>query len=517
MPTIHASPLPDVEIPDVPLTAHVLRHAERLADKPALVDGPSGRELTYGELARGVRALAGGLQERGMAAGEVVAVLAPNLPEYALVFHGVAAAGGTVTTINPTYTPSEVRHQLADAGATVLVTIGQFLDTAEEAAEGTDVSRIVTIDEVDGQTSIRDLFGEPIDVAPADPDDVVVLPYSSGTTGRSKGVQLTHRNLVANVVQTATAADLNEDDTSVAVLPFFHIYGMQVLMNSMLSQGATIITLPRFDLEQFLAVHQEHGITRSFVAPPIVTALAKHPVVDEYDLSALRQVFSGAAPLGAELAREAAERIDTEVVQGYGMTEMSPVSHLTQFGDFKPGSVGVTVANTETAIVDPDSGEFLDVGAEGEVWVRGPQVMKGYLNRPQETADTLDDDGWIHTGDVGTIDEDGHLYIVDRLKELIKYKGFQVAPAELEDLLVSHPAVADAAVIGRDDEEAGEVPIGFVTLKDGQQATEDELIEHAAADVSSYKRLHRVTFLDEIPTSASGKILRRELRDEHLG
>jgi 4-coumarate--CoA ligase len=271
--------------------------------------------------------------------------------------------------------------------------------------------------------------------------------------------------------------------------------------------------MPRFDLEQFLQLHQDHGITRTFVAPPIAVALAKHPIVDQYDLSALKQVFSGAAPLSAELALETGARLDCEVVQGYGMTELSPVSHLTPPGGYKPGSVGVTAPNTELRIVDPESGESLGYGADGEVWVRGPQVMAGYLNNPEATAATIDADGWLHTGDIGHVDEDGHLYIVDRLKELIKYKGFQVAPAELEAVLLTHPAVADAAVIGKPDDVAGEIPIAFVVLKEGQRATGEEISAFVAEHVATYKQLGGVRLIDAVPKSASGKILRRVLRD----
>ena len=255
------------------------------------------------------------------------------------------------------------------------------------------------------------------------------------------------------------------------MLPFFHIYGMQVLMNLGLRAGATIVTMPRFDLEQFLSLHQEHRLTRAFVAPPMVVALAKHPVVDNYDLSALRWILSGAAPLSADLAIECGRRLGCEVVQGYGMTELSPVSHATPAGMFKPGSVGVTVPNTEVNIVDPATESPLGVDQDGEVWVRGPQVMKGYLNNEAATKSTIDDDGWLHTGDIGHIDADGHLFIVDRLKELIKYKGFQVPPAELEALLLTHPQIADAAVIGLPDDEAGEIPAAYVVLKQGQDAT----------------------------------------------
>ena len=515
---IHASPLPEVEIPEVPLPDYVLQHAERLADTPALIDGTDGRTLTYGDLAQGVAALAGGLKARGFGPGDTLALLSPNVPEYAVVFHGVARAGGTVTTINPTYTAKEVRHQLEDAGATILVTVGMFLETAREAAQGTRVDTIVTIDPVDGATNLRELFGEPLteQVAVDLHDHPVVLPYSSGTTGMPKGVMLTHQNLVANIAQTLSPAEFEEGETFVAVLPFFHIYGMQVLMNCGLVAGATVVTLPRFDLEQFLTVHQDYGVTRSFVAPPIVVAMAKHPLVDRFDMSALDQVFSGAAPLSGELAREAGARLDCEVVQGYGMTEASPVTHLTPVGEFKPGSVGVTAPNTETAIVDIESGEFLGTDQEGEVWVRGPQVMKGYLNNDAASKETIDGDGWLHTGDVGSIDGDGHLYIVDRLKELIKFKGFQVPPAELEAILLSHPSVADAAVVGRPDDEAGEVPVGFVVPKPGMEVDAQDVIDFAAEEVATYKKLHGLTVLDEIPKSASGKILRRVLRDEHV-
>jgi 4-coumarate--CoA ligase len=511
---IHRSPLPDVDIPDVLLSDLVLRHAADLPDKPALIDGPTGRTLTFAGFDDAVRRLAGGLAARGFGPGDVVAIMAPNVPEYAVVFHGVAFAGGTVTTINPTYTEREVRHQLEDAKPRLLVTVAPFLEIARAAAAETSVDGIYVIGPSDDTPSVTELFGEPLGEQVRVPTDAtIVLPYSSGTTGLSKGVILTHRNLVANTVQTVATLDVRQDEVLIAALPFFHIYGMQVIMNCSLAVGATIVTMPRFDLEQFLQLHQEHGITRSYVAPPIVVALAKQPMVDNFDLSALEQLFSGAAPLSAELASEAGARLGCEVVQGYGMTELSPVSHATPPGQFKPGSVGVTVPNTETKIVNP-FGEELPIGEDGEVCVRGPQVMTGYLNNAKATADTIDEDGWLHTGDIGHVDEDGHLYIVDRLKELIKYKGFQVAPAELEAVLLTHPAVADAAVIGRADDEAGEIPIGFVVLKADQQASEDDIKAHVASQLAHFKQLGQVTFIDVVPKSPSGKILRRVLREQ---
>jgi 4-coumarate--CoA ligase len=512
---IHRSPLPDVQIPDVTITEFVLREAGRVPDRPALVDGPSGRTYTYAQLAGAIHSFAGGLQARGLGPGSTIALMSPNIPEFAIVFHGAAVAGVAVSTVNPTYTAEEVAFQLKDSGSCLLITIAMFAETATRAAQESGVDEVVIIgDPPEGMTAFTSLMGAPISQVAVRPDEqIVVLPYSSGTTGFPKGVMLTHTNLVANLVQSEDALAVEDGEIVFAVLPFFHIYGMQVLMNFFLSRGSTIVTVPRFDLQQSLELIQQHKITRLFAVPPIVLALAKHPLVDQYDLSSLKQVFSGAAPLGAELAQEAAERIDCEVVQGYGMTEMSPVSHVTRMGDFKPGTCGVTVANTECRIVDTEGGEDQGVGAVGELWVRGPQVMKGYLNNPDATAETIDSDGWLHTGDVAFIDEDGHMTIVDRVKELIKYKGFQVAPAELEALLLTNPAIADAAVVGVPDDEAGERPRAFIVLKDGQELSAADVTSFTAEHVATYKVVHDVVFTDAIPKSASGKILRRLLRD----
>ena len=510
---VFKSPYPEVEVPDSLLGPFVLQHAERLAGEPALVDGGSGRALSYAEFTGALKALAGGLRSRGFGKGDVLALMAPNIPEYAVAFHGAAWAGGAVTTINPTYTAGEVRHQLKDSGARFLVTVTMFLSIAQDAAEGTGVEAIFTIDPSDA-ANITELMGEPLtEQVAVDNNDVVALPYSSGTTGLSKGVMLTHRNLIANLIQTAEMLPISEGETVLAFLPFFHIYGMQVLMNGALCQGGKVVTMPRFDLEQFLSLCQEHKVERAFVAPPIVLALAKHPLVEQYNLSALKSVFSGAAPLGAELAQEAGARLGCEVVQGYGMTELSPVSHATPEGQFKPGTIGVLVPSTESRIVDPETGNDLGQDEDGEIWVRGPQVMPGYLNNETATANTIDADGWLHTGDVGHIDADGHFTIVDRLKELIKYKGFQVPPAELEALLVTHPAVADAAVIGIADDEAGELPKAFITLREGAEASAEDIQQFVADKVATYKQIRLLEFIPEIPKSASGKILRRLLRD----
>ncbi len=515
---IHTSSKPAPEIPDLDITSYVLEHAAEHADKAALIDGPSGRELSYGELASSVRACAAGLASRGFAKGDVLGIFMPNVPEYAVAFHGATSAGGMSTTVNPLYTAHELTHQMNDSGARFLLTVPPFLDVAREAADASGVEEVFVLGDADGATPFSELLGDPADAPEVEIDpatDLAVLPYSSGTTGLSKGVMLTHRNLVANIVQTASQLDVREDDVFMGALPFFHIYGMTVIMNLGLRDGVTIVTMPRFDLEQLLDLVEAHRISRGFIVPPVALALAKHPAVEGRDLSSIRHIKCGAAPLGPELSEQLAQRLDTFVSQGYGLTETSPVTHAIPFepGAERAGSIGPPVPGTECRIVDPESGEDVtEVGARGELWMRGPQIMKGYLNNPEATAATLDEDGWLHSGDVAVVDADGYFQIVDRLKELIKYKGFQVAPAELEALILGHEGVADVAVIGVADEEAGELPKAFV-VPSSDDLDPDELIAWVSEQVSPQKRIRLVELVEEIPKSPSGKILRRQLRD----
>jgi acyl-CoA synthetase (AMP-forming)/AMP-acid ligase II len=502
---------PAPEIPDQDLASFTLARTEELGDKPALIDGPTGRTITYAELGEQTQALAGALAGRGIAKGDVVAIYMPNLPEYAVIFHGVIRANATNTTANPLYTSHELAHQLTDSGAKMLFTIPDFLETARGAPDEVGLSDIVIVGESTGdEPTLADLLAEGADAPELDIDpenDLAVLPYSSGTTGLPKGVMLSHRNLVANVLQTCETIPVEDGDVSIGVLPFFHIYGMTVIMNLGLRNGATIVTMPRFDLEGFLGLIEEHGVTVVYVVPPIALALAKHPAVEGRDLSSLRMIMSGAAPLGEDLARAVADRVGAPTIQGYGMTELSPVSHVAPIDSQKGGSIGPPLAGTECRIVDPETGEDAD---RGELWVRGPQVMQGYLNNEEETRSTIDEEGWLHTGDVAEMDDEGYYAIVDRLKELIKYKGFQVPPAELEAILINHPAVADCAVIGVPDDEAGEIPKGFVVVS-GDEVTDEELMAFVAEKVSPQKKLRQIERIEEIPKSASGKILRREL------
>jgi len=523
---IFRSPYPDVTIPETMVTTHVLRSAEELAGKTALVDGTTGATTSYGELAGSIRRVAGGLAARGFAKGDVLGIYSPNTVEYPIAFHGAALAGGVVTTVNPHYTGAELASQLRDAGARFLITASAFMEKAREAAEEAGgIEEIFSFDDAPGATPFSALkdSAELAEVPEIESDkDLVALPYSSGTTGGSKGVMLTHRNLVANMVQLdgmhSLSRGLTEEDTVIAILPFFHIYGLLVIMNWALSNGARIVVMSRFELETFLGALQDYGVTYLHLVPPILLALAKHPVVDQYDLSSLDAINSGAAPLGEGLASAVEERLDCIVGQGYGLTETSPVTHHGPNqvrGQCPHASIGPSLPNTETQIVDVDSGTALGPGERGEVWIRGPQVMRGYLNRPDATAETLDEDGWLHTGDIGYADENGYFYIVDRLKELIKYKGFQVAPAELEALLLTHPQIKDVAVVRSPDPDAGEVPKAFV-VADGALSAED-VMSFVAAVVAPHKKIRRVEFVDEVPKSPAGKILRRVLVEREQG
>jgi acyl-CoA synthetase (AMP-forming)/AMP-acid ligase II len=512
------SPFPDVEIPNKPLTDVVLARAGEFSAAPALIDAPSGRTITYAQLRESVRAVAVALDERGFRKGDVFAHYAPNLPEYAVTFHAVARLGGVNTTANPLLTADELTRQLSDCGARLLVTVPDRLEVAKVAAERTRVEEIFVYGEADDATPFASLVqtrGEPPEVAINPAQDLVALPYSSGTTGLPKGVMLTHRNLVANIYQVAARVQVKQDGSErarqVAVLPFFHIYGLVSLMNIPLYFGDTVVTMPRFDLREFLRVIQDYRITRALVVPPIVLALAKHPLVDEFDLSSLELVSSGAAPLSAELEVACGERLGCRMAQGYGLTETSPTTHWVgdELAGTMPGSIGPLVPNTECRILDVTTGEDAGAGEPGELLIRGPQVMKGYLNNPQATADAIDPDGWLHTGDIARVDEAGSLRIVDRIKELIKYKAYQIAPAELEALLLTHPSITDAAVIPLPDDEAGEVPKAFV-VTDGS-ITPEEVCQFVADHVAPYKKVRAVELIDEIPKAPSGKILRRVL------
>jgi len=514
---IYRSPHPDIEVPNITLQEFLFERAGKYTNKVALIDGPTGRVMTYGQLVEAVKWTAGGLIGRGFGKSDVLALYSPNLPEYAVAFFGAATAGGVTTTVNPLYTAAELKGQLVSAKAKFLVTVPQCLSKAQEAVANTAVEEIFVFGEAAGATPFSELSkdaNEPTEIATDPKADLVALPYSSGTTGLPKGVMLTHHNLVANLCQIRPVEQLSDEEVLIGILPFYHIYGMVVVMSSAIRAGATIVTMPRFDLEKFLELLQNYSVTMAYLVPPIVLALAKHPLVDDYDISKLQGIFSGAAPLPEPVATACTKRHGTIIRQGYGLTETSPVTHANgRNQEIKKTSVGTALPNTEYRIINTITGTDVKTGQLGEVWVRGPQVMKGYLNNPKATRNMIDDEGWLHTGDIGRADKEGYLFVVDRLKELIKYKGFQVAPAELEGVIQSHRAVADVAVIPVPDSEAGEIPKAFVVLKPDMSATAEEIMTYVANRVAPHKRVRMIEFIGAIPKVPSGKILRRQLRE----
>lgn len=509
---IFTSPHPSVPVPETTITSFALERAQRFAERTAIVDVDGTGAYTYGQLATLVRRTAAGLQRRGFGRGDVLAMLAPNVPEYPIVFHAATMAGGTVVVLNPVDTADELAHHLEQAGARFVVTVPAEVAKARELRSRTGVDEIVVIGEADGATPLAALqtderFAEPS----IDPEqDVAAILHSSGSTGHPKGVMLTHRNLIANALQTSVVAPLAEDEKVLAVPPFHHAFGLNMVLNASLHQAATLVTMSRFDPEAYLAAIERHRITRLYVVPTIAVLLAKSPLVDRYDLGSVREIVSGGAALDPETARLCRERLGCRIGQGYGLTEalvsfMQPEDHAT------PASVGRNAPNIECKIVDLTSGEDLGPNRTGEIVIRGPHVMKGYLNAEQATKEVLDANGFLHTGDLGYVDDSGELVIVDRLKELIKYKGQQVSPAELEAVVMTHPKVSDAAVVGVPDEAASEVPKAFVVTE--AAVTGEEIMAFVAERVAPYKKVRQVEFIDQIPRTPVGKTERRTLKD----
>ncbi|XP_068239420.1 uncharacterized protein [Palaemon carinicauda] len=463
--------------------------------------------------------------------GDVVAIVSPNCPEFAISFFAVSSIGAVNTTINCTYTADEIAQQLRNSGASAVITHPLLLPTVKEACQKYDgIRHIITNGpNNEGLITIQELlkddgsaFPQNVQIDPK--EDIVVLPYSSGTTGLPKGVMLTHHNMVSNMQQImhpfySIIKPGSSQEVLLGVLPFFHIYGMVVCMGLSLYVGAKMITLPTFEPNLYVGIIKKYQTTILHTVPPIINFLIQSDTVAPDLLNSVHTMVCGAAPLGPALVKEFTNKFGERMnfQEGYGMTEASPVTHMTPAKAYKPGSTGVVVPNTSAKIVDISTGETVGPGIEGELCIKGPQVMKGYYRNEKATKETIDEDGWLHTGDIAKMDEDENVYIVDRLKELIKVKGLQVAPAELEDLLRKHPNVMDVAVIGLPDERAGEVPRAYVVLTPGSEVTEDAIADYVAKEVAPHKRLvGGVCFTDKIPKSATGKILRRELKAEAL-
>jgi acyl-CoA synthetase (AMP-forming)/AMP-acid ligase II len=512
---IHRSPYPDPKVPALSLDAYVLEHAARHGSRAALVDGATGERTTYAQLARTIELGAGALAAEGVRTGDVVALIAANAPAWAAAFHAILAAGGVVLPLNPTLTAEEISRWLGLTGARIVVASDAARDESISACRIARGQDVITLDPAMRQGPFNELTSAgttPLVVR--DPArTTAVIASSSGTSGLPKGVMLTHRNLVANIEQHQGLQVMGPGDVSCASVPFYHSYGMTIVMNAALRSGATVVTLPgRFDVERYLGAVERHRVTRLHLVPPMVYALAACPTLDARNLSSVRLAISGAAPLDAAGALALAKRGGFPVVQGYGLTEASPGTHFVaddRASTVPAGSVGVLVPGTEARLVSPETGA--DSGNEGELLLRGPQVMAGYLNAPEETAKALAD-GWLRTGDILRVDASGAFFVVDRVKELIKYRGYSLAPAELEGLLGTHPNVADAAVIGLPQKPDGEVPVGFVVPRG--ELDPGALLTWVAERVAPYKKLRDIRLVSEIPRSPAGKILRRVLRDK---
>src|SRR5579885_1993843 len=514
---------PPVEFPDVPYD-HLLRMAaERNPDGPAIIY--HDLILTYREVVSMVNSIANGLSGLGLKKGDHMCLFTTNRPEYTITFVAAATIGVVVSPMNPAYKEREIAYQLENSESKAILIQRELVPLLEIVLARQSLPNlkhiIVTGDKAPEGLPNAVPFAKLLrESSPARPepvqingDDLVALPYSSGTTGFPKGTMITHRNLATNHRQFLTASGIHSGDSTIIFLPLYHIYGV-LLTGSFLAAGATQIILERFDMATVLELCEKHGVTWFFAVPPIINALVNAPL-DLHEMKTVKLLMSAAAPLPMELARRFQEKTGIPVVQGYGLTETSPDSHLTPVVPelMRMDSVGVVVHNTEQKVVDIETGEHeLPVGEDGEIIIRGPQVMKGYWKAPEETARALRN-GWLYTGDIGHVDEDGYTYIVDRKKEMIKYKGFGIAPAELESLLMEHPAVMDSAVIGVPDDEAGELVKGFVVIRPGHSASGEELIAFVNGKLAGYKKLQEVEFIDAIPKVPSGKILRRVLKE----
>ncbi|KAF9086775.1 hypothetical protein BGX23_008576 [Mortierella sp. AD031] len=532
--TVYTSPVADQVIPQINSFSFAISNPNNTKDSyPILTDALSKRVITYGEWKRDTRRWATGLQSIGFKRGDVVALFSFNQVDYSITMFGPILLGGIATTVNSAYTADELAYQLEDSGASVIVAHPELLPVAVAGAKkvGLPTNRIFLYGDkvIDGfqpysatfppESTPDHLLAQPVNLnGQAAVETTALICYSSGTTGKSKGVELTHVNFNSNTCQVSPLEGniTHEDNIAMAVLPMYHIYGIQLHLMYGVYNGVRTIVIQKFNPVDFLKAIQEYKIISLNLVPPQILMLVKAPIVDQYDLSSVRFVMSGAAPCSADLSRALMKKFPhIQFRQGYGMSEMSPASHVGLYHVPIHGSIGRVMPNQEVRLVDPESGKDVTPGEPGEIWVRGPNVMKGYRNNVKATKETIDPEGWLHTGDIAIVDKDENFFIVDRLKELIKYKGFQVAPAELEALLIAHPAIMDAAVIGVENkEQATEVPLAFVVKAPGQEAlSEKDVIEYVASKVAAHKRLRGgVRFIEAVPKSAAGKILRKDLR-----
>ena len=535
-----------IDYPEVPLD-HLLRESARKhPDAVAIIF--EGRKVKYKELDEAVDRLATALQDLGVKKGDKVAIFLPNCPQFVIAYYAILRAGGVVTAVNPLYTERELEYQLNNAEAIGIFTLDLLYEKVAHVRDKTGLKFVIVTSIKDYLPKVKAVLGtllkkvptarvepapgvyfftdllkrhppepKPVQIDPK--EDLACLQYTGGTTGVPKGAMLTHHNLVSNAVAASYWLNAEEArEVHVGVLPLFHIYGMTTVMNSPIYKAGATILIPRFDAKKVLEAIHKYRATVFCGVPTLYAMLLDYPELGKYDLTSIKFCISGAAPLPPEIQKRFMEITGGVLVEGYGLTEASPVTHANPLDrtmrTVKIGSIGVPWPDTDAKIVDLETGEKeLPPGEVGELVVRGPQVMKGYWKMPEETAQALRN-GWLYTGDIAKMDEDGYFYIVDRKKDLIKYKGYSVYPRELEDVLYEHPAVKLCAVVGKPDPVAGEIPKAFVVLKEGATATPEELMEFVNKRVAPYKRIREVEIRSELPLSAAGKVLRRVLREE---
>jgi len=526
--------------PEVPLN-HVLREtAKKYPDKAALLY--LNAEISYQELDSFSDSFASALTNLGVKKGDRVAVFLPNIPQFVIAYYGVLKAGAALTAVSPLYREREVEYQLADSEAETIVTLDSALPIVEAVWQRTKLRNVIvtSLDEYASKTAVtspssgqkpnvhsfQQLLKENAETSPPTvsinpAEDLAALQYTGGTTGTAKGAMLTHANLVSNAfafaawIKGAVAKEI-----FLAALPLFHIYGMTTSLNVPVALAARMVLMPRFEPAKALETIQRQRVTVFCGVPTMYAMLLSNPELGMYDLTSIRVCISGASPLPPQVQKGFMQVTGGLLAEGYGLTEASPVTHCNPVDKtmrtVKVGSIGLPIPGTDAKIVDAETGETtLQSGETGELAVKGPQVMKEYWRKPEETALVIRN-GWLLTGDIARMDVDGYFYITDRKKDLIKYKGYSVYPREIEDVLYEHPSVKLCVVVGKSDASAGEIPQAFVVLKEGAAASEKEIMEFVNSKVASYKAVREVEFRKELPISSAGKVLRRSLRDEQV-
>uniref|UniRef100_A0A0B6ZD64 Luciferin 4-monooxygenase n=1 Tax=Arion vulgaris TaxID=1028688 RepID=A0A0B6ZD64_9EUPU len=521
------SHLPDIVIPEnVPFHEYMFGKCDIYKDLPAVTEFLTGRTYTYSQLKENSIRVASALHRLGYRKGDVLLSFSTNHMDISVLMLACASLGIVYSAANPTFTADELSRQLVDSGCLAVFTIPELSETVKEAMNSKSVQNKVKRAFVFGKShglqpfqSLLDDDGKGFPDVDIDPlKDVYVLPYSSGTTGLPKGVMLTHYNILANCLQMKASVNVHVGEPTLGLLPLYHIFGMVIVQYCALQNGGILVTLPKFDPEVFLKCIQDAKIELANLVPAVVNFMVKHPLVSKYDITSLRRVYSAAAPLGEGVTKEFLRRhtFGVTLAQGFGMTETSPATNVDTYGS-ACGSIGTMLVNTLGKIVDVENNKQLGPGEMGEYCVKGPQVMKGYFNNQKATDEIIKPDGWLHTGDIGYVTKDGFVYICDRMKELIKYKGSQVPPAELEALLLEHHDIADVAVIGIPDDRAGELPKAFVVKKNDAKVTEQDIVNFVKEKMAPSKRLHGgVQFVKDIPRNASGKIIRKTIKEKYV-